>query len=612
MAVKEGSIRRSGLARRVAGHGTLVVLSFVFVLPFAWMVTTSFQPDTEFSHQDRSPAFIPASASGVDELNGRFVQTFVIPLREPLKPDTPARFKARAGECLRRGATLLVLDLDVAEGDVDAAAAIARLLKGDDTIRVSRGDGNAADVSLAGVNKVCLVRNRATGVGAMIALSCNSILMGDRAVLGLCRPLTTVPKFGKLTRPPDVRAAVLNEFLESARLNGFSAALTSAMVAPDNQCWLVRDRTTRELQYVLAKDWRSRVVSPLDDPSALPNPDAQWEALREIPGTDSPLTLDARGAVELGFARASVEPAALAKILADVTEIQGRQTPVTDPRAGKIAALVAPPGLRAPVMMAGEGNPPDASRITGEGWFLLLATPPPFVKEARHVAYTPTVEHYEKALRRAPILTYFRNSLVVCTLSVFGTILSSSLVAYGFSILRWKGRDTIFFLMLATMMLPGQVTMVPVFQIWRSLGLVDTFAPLVVPAFLGAPFFIFLFRQFFLTVPRDLIDAARMDGAGELGIYARVAMPLSVPAIATVALFSFLGSWNDFLGPLLYLTSRENYTLSIGLAMLRDQNQGMYGQLMGVAALMIVPVIILFFFAQKTFIQGIKTSGIKG
>ena len=191
-------------------------------------------------------------------------------------------------------------------------------------------------------------------------------------------------------------------------------------------------------------------------------------------------------------------------------------------------------------------------------------------------------------------------------------MLSSSLVAYGFSVLRWRGRDTIFFLMLATMMLPGQVTMVPVFQIWRTLGAVDTFAPLVIPAFLGAPFFIFLFRQFFLTIPHDLIDAARIDGSSELGIYARVVMPLSVPAIATVALFSFLGSWNDFLGPLLYLTSREHYTLSIGLAMLRDQNQSMYGQLMGVAALMIIPIIILFFFAQKTFIQGIKTSGIKG
>lgn len=251
-------------------------------------------------------------------------------------------------------------------------------------------------------------------------------------------------------------------------------------------------------------------------------------------------------------------------------------------------------------------------------------SPPPFLPApaalaarlnavaGRHVAYTPTLEHYRIALGRAPVLLYFRNSLVVCMLTVLGTILSSSLVAYGFSILRWRGRNTIFFLMLATMMLPGQVTMVPVFQVWRTLGLVNTYAPLIVPAWLGGPFFVFLLRQFFLTIPRDLIDAARMDGASELAIWARIVMPLSLPAIAIVAVFSFLGSWNDFLGPLLYLSDRNQYTLSIGLAMLRDQNQGLHGQLMGVASLMIIPVIVLFLLAQKTFIPGIKTGGITG
>jgi multiple sugar transport system permease protein len=229
----------------------------------------------------------------------------------------------------------------------------------------------------------------------------------------------------------------------------------------------------------------------------------------------------------------------------------------------------------------------------------------------RHLAYDPTLSHYEKGLTRVPVLQFFRNTLLVATLSVIGTILSSSLVAYGFSILRWRGRDVVFFIMLATMMLPGQVTMIPVFLIWRQLGLVDTFAPLVVPAFLGSPFFIFLFRQFFLTIPRDLIEAARMDGAGELRIWARVVMPLSTPAIATVGLFSFLGAWNDFLGPLIYLADQGRYTLSLGLAMFTTQYGSEYGQMMAVATLMVVPIIVLFFFAQKTFIQGIKTSGMK-
>lgn len=230
----------------------------------------------------------------------------------------------------------------------------------------------------------------------------------------------------------------------------------------------------------------------------------------------------------------------------------------------------------------------------------------------RHLMYTPTLDQYTKGLTRVPVVYFLRNTLLVCTLAVIGTIVSSSLVAYGFSILRWRGRNVVFFVMLATMMLPGQVTMIPVFTIWRRLGLVDTFAPLIVPAFLGTPFFVFLFRQFFLTVPRDLVEAARIDGAGELRIWGRLIMPLSVPVIATVGLFAFLASWNDFLGPLIYLASQDKYTLSLGLAMFRTQYGSDYGQMMAVATLMVVPIIVLFFLAQKTFIQGIKTSGLKG
>jgi multiple sugar transport system permease protein len=229
----------------------------------------------------------------------------------------------------------------------------------------------------------------------------------------------------------------------------------------------------------------------------------------------------------------------------------------------------------------------------------------------RDLVYQPTLEHFEKGLTRVPVLMFLRNTLLVCVLTVLGTILSRTLVAYGFSILRWKGRDAIFFVMLATMMLPGQVTMIPVFTIWRTFGAVDTFWPLVLPAFLGAPFFIFLFRQFFLTIPRELVEAARMDGASEWRIWWQLVMPLSVPAIATVGLFSFLGAWNDFLSPLIYLADQGKYTLSLGLAMFRTQYGSEYGQMMAVATLMVIPIIVLFFFAQKTFIQGIKTSGIK-
>ena len=228
------------------------------------------------------------------------------------------------------------------------------------------------------------------------------------------------------------------------------------------------------------------------------------------------------------------------------------------------------------------------------------------------LVYQPTLEHYQKGTTRVPMLLFFRNTVLVCLLTVIGTVLSSSLVAYGFAILRWPGRDLVFFVMLATLMLPPQVMMIPVFIIWKQLGLINTYAPLVIPAFLGVPFFIFLFRQFYLIIPRDLVDSARIDGASELKIWAAIVMPLSVPVIAVTALFSFLGAWNDFLGPLIYLADQSRFTLSVGLAMFRTQYGSEYGQMMAVATLMVLPIIILFFFAQKTFIQGIKTTGLKG
>ena len=223
-----------------------------------------------------------------------------------------------------------------------------------------------------------------------------------------------------------------------------------------------------------------------------------------------------------------------------------------------------------------------------------------------------TFEHYSKALASAPFGLYVLNTSGVALLVIFGTLLSSSLVAYSFSILRWPRRDFFFYLMLGTMMLPGQATMIPVFLLYRKLGWVNTFLPMIVPSFFGNAFFIFLLRQFFLSLPRELIDAARIDGCSELRIWWQIVLPLSRPALAAVGLFTFMGTWNDFMNPLIYLTDQEKYTLSLGLAMFRGQYGSEYGQLMAVSVLLILPIIVLFFFAQKTFIQGIKTSGMKG
>lgn len=221
-------------------------------------------------------------------------------------------------------------------------------------------------------------------------------------------------------------------------------------------------------------------------------------------------------------------------------------------------------------------------------------------------------EHYIRGLTHFPFLLYLRNTLILCTANVIGTLISSSMVAYGLARVPWRGRHVLFAALLSTMMLPAQVTMVPLFAVFKWLGWIDTFLPLTVPAFLGNAFFIFLLRQFFLTLPGELSDAALLDGCSEFDIYRKVILPLAAPALATVALFVFLGTWNEFLGPLIYLYDADKFPLSLGLAMFTSQYGSFWGQLMAVSTVMTVPILVLFFLTQRTFIQGIAMSGIKG
>ncbi len=232
--------------------------------------------------------------------------------------------------------------------------------------------------------------------------------------------------------------------------------------------------------------------------------------------------------------------------------------------------------------------------------------------EAVHDRIYLDTANFSEAFEWFPFPQYLLNTLVICGISVTGTILSCSLVAYGLACVPWRGREVLFWIMLSTMMLPGQVTMIPLFLTFKSLGWINTILPLVVPTFLGNAFFVFLLRQFYRSIPVDLIEAARLDGCGELGIWARIMMPLSKPALAVVGLFTFIAAWNDFLGPLIYLMDEEKYTLSIGLAMFQGQYGSDWGQMMAMASLMTIPIVVLFFFTQKQFIQGVKLSGIKG
>lgn len=202
--------------------------------------------------------------------------------------------------------------------------------------------------------------------------------------------------------------------------------------------------------------------------------------------------------------------------------------------------------------------------------------------------------------------------------ATIGTVLSSAIVAYGFSRIHWPGRDLLFSLCMATMMVPSQVRLIPLFITFKHLRWLNSFKPLVIPAFFGNAFFIFLLRQFFLTIPQELSDAARIDGASEFGILFRIILPLARPALAVVALFQFMWAWNDYFGPLIYINKRSCWTIALGIAKLRSSIYEVgysrldYPYLMAVSAIVTVPILLAFFFAQRTFIEGISLTGIKG
>ena len=219
--------------------------------------------------------------------------------------------------------------------------------------------------------------------------------------------------------------------------------------------------------------------------------------------------------------------------------------------------------------------------------------------------------NYADALASFPFLLYLGNTLFICVMAMVGTVVSAALPAYGFSRLKWKGRDTLFIVLLMTIMLPWPVTALPVFLIFRQLHWTGTFLPLIVPPFLGSAFSIFLLRQFFMTIPQELSDAARIDGCTELGILNRVIVPMAKPALATVALFAFTSAWMDFINPLMYLHDERMYTLAIGLQSFLGRHSLEWASLMAAATVITIPMVVLFFFAQRTFIEGIALTGIK-
>lgn len=237
------------------------------------------------------------------------------------------------------------------------------------------------------------------------------------------------------------------------------------------------------------------------------------------------------------------------------------------------------------------------------------------IAEVRHIA--PVWSNFPKALKFLPEqyvygLVPLWNTVQIVVLSILGTIFSCSMVAYSFARLKWPGRDILFAVLLATMMIPGAVTMLPVFLIFRSLGWVDTLKPLWVPSFFGGAFGVFLLRQFFMTIPNDLEDAAKIDGCSVFGIYWRIMLPLIKPALAALGIMSFIGAWGNYMGPLIYISSPEKMPLAYALALFAGQHGGEQSLMMAASTMMMLPVLLVFFFTQRYFIQGITLTGIKG
>ena len=225
----------------------------------------------------------------------------------------------------------------------------------------------------------------------------------------------------------------------------------------------------------------------------------------------------------------------------------------------------------------------------------------------------PAWGNYTEALTQLPFGVFLQNTLTVAILSMIGQTTTAAMVAFAFARLRFPHRDKLFLLVLSTMMLPPQVTMIPTFILWTVPGWVDSLKPLIIPSFFGGgAFFIFLLRQFFLTLPSELEDAARLDGCSNWGIFRHVAIPLSKPALTTVALFSFIGHWNDFLGPLIYTQSMAKKTLAVGLTAFKSLHGTEYHLLMAASVAVLLPILIIFFCAQRYFVEGIQSGAVKG
>jgi multiple sugar transport system permease protein len=278
-------------------------------------------------------------------------------------------------------------------------------------------------------------------------------------------------------------------------------------------------------------------------------------------------------------------------------------------------------GKRSPLYKVLQAIPVGLAYLMGAAffvpffWMMSTALKSPdhtFLSPPQWIPWPFVWKNFPDALTYIPFGTYTLNTIKIAVPAIVGTLLSCTLVAYGFARVRAPGRDIFFGICLATMMVPWAVTMVPMFIMYKQLGWYGTYLPLIVPHFFGSAYYIFLFRQFFMTIPMELSDAAVVDGCSQVGILRRVILPLAKPIIVTVALFTFNGVWSDYLGPLIFITRKEQYTLALGLTYFLDFQRPLWNLAMAATTVAVLPVLTIFMLAQRSFIEGITLTGIKG
>ena len=220
--------------------------------------------------------------------------------------------------------------------------------------------------------------------------------------------------------------------------------------------------------------------------------------------------------------------------------------------------------------------------------------------------------NFPEAIDKIPYMRYMLNTIFITLMSIIGQMISTPMVAYSLAKIKWKGSTLVSSLIMGMMMIPYTVTMIPLYKIWSALGFTNTYVPLILPTFFGSPFYIIIMRQFFKGLPNSLMEAARIDGAGELRRYIAIALPLSKPALTTVGIYAFINAWSDYLAPLIYINKTEKLTLSLGLQGYLNQYSVDWTHLMAAATIFVIPVMIFFLIFQRNFVEGIATSGIKG